>query len=48
MPQDDLDRAHGGFLGLPVPVVPAALWVAGGVALHGVGSVLVRLAGGHP
>ena len=55
MPQDALGRAHGGFPGSPVPVVLAALWVAGAalwvagvVALHGVGSVLVRLAGGHP
>ena len=55
MPQDDLDRAHGGFLELPVPVVLAVLWVAGAalevagvVALYGVGSVLVRLAVGHP
>ena len=39
---------------LPVPVVLAVLWVAGAalevacvVALYEVGSVLVRLAGGH-
>ena len=55
MPQDDLDRAYGGVLELPVPVVLAVLWVAGAalevagvVALYGVGSVLVRLAVGHP
>jgi len=54
MPQDALDRAYEGFLELPVPVVLAVLWVAGAalevacvVALYEVGSVLVRLAGGH-
>ncbi len=54
MPQDDLARAYEGFLELPVPVVLAGLWVAGAalevacvVTLYEVGSVLVRLAGGH-
>ena len=51
MPPDVLDRAYGWFLKLPVLAV---LWVAGAalevacvVALYEVGSVLVRLAGGH-
>ena len=51
---DALDRAYEGFSELPVPVVLAVLWVAGAalevacvVALYEVGSVLVRLAGGH-
>ena len=54
MPQDALDRAYEGFLELPVSVVLAGLWVAGAALevacvamLYEVGSVLVRLAGGH-
>ena len=54
MPPGTPDRAYEGFLELPVPVVLAVLWVAGAalevegvVALYEVGSVLVRLAGGH-
>jgi hypothetical protein len=54
VPPDALGRAYEGFLELPVPVVLAVLWVVGAalevacvVALYEVGSVLVRLAGGH-
>jgi hypothetical protein len=54
MPQDDPARAYEGFLGLPVPVVLAVLWVAGTalevacvVTLYEVISVLVWLAGEH-
>jgi hypothetical protein len=54
VPPDALDRTYAGFLELPVPVVLAVLWVVGAalevacvVTLYEVGSVLVRVAGGH-
>ena len=49
-----MSRSDKGFLELPVPVVLAVLWVVGAalevacvVTLYEVGSVLVRLTGGH-
>ena len=59
MPREDLARAYEGFLGLPVPIVLAALWLAGAalgvagvVAAHEIGSelgrALMRSAGGVP
>ena len=54
MPLGALDRTYERFLELPVPVVLAVLWVVGAalevacvVTLYDLGSVLVRLAGGH-
>ena len=52
--QDDPAGPYERFLELPVPVVLAVMWVVGAalevacvVTLYEVGSVLVRLAGGH-